>query len=151
MRIAVAAVVLLLVAAGAGCGDDAPKRTPLQSKLAALCNQARGDIEKLGSPADEGAKVILPWTQIGRRLARQVGALHAAVPARQRRLTRLSKLLDSYYGSFTLAYEVYRKTGSADAYAIGVDRATPYLESAEALSLRMGVEECAVRPFEGDD
>jgi hypothetical protein len=150
MRIAVAALIVLVLVAGVGCGEDKPARTPLQENLAALCDQARADVEALGSPADKGAEVILPWSVIGRRLARSIGELDASSPARQHQLVRLSKLFDSYYGSLRLAYEIYVKTGSAEAYATAVDRAKPYLETAEALATRMGVPECAVRPFESE-
>jgi hypothetical protein len=61
----------------------------------------------------------------------------------------MSKLLDSYYRSMGIAYEMYQQTASSEAYATGVERATPYLESAEAIARRLDVPECAVRPFEG--
>jgi hypothetical protein len=150
MRIAVAALAAALLAA-AGCGSDEPPRTPLQLRLAALCEQARLDVEALGSPADVGAKVIPSWTHIGRRLATDIGEVHVADPARARQVARLSKLLDSYYGSLKIAYDIYVQTSSSESYATAVERAKPYLESAEALATRMGVPECAVRPFEADE
>src|SRR4029453_8558945 len=55
MRHAVAALAAALLAA-AGCGSDEPPRTPLQLRLAALCEQARLDVEALGPPPDAGAK-----------------------------------------------------------------------------------------------
>ena len=80
MRAALALVaLLLLLVVTAGCGEDEPKRSQLAEQLAALCDQARPDIEALGLPGDKGFAVV------GRRL-RSGFASPGRWPARGQRL-----------------------------------------------------------------
>jgi hypothetical protein len=146
MRIAVAAAAALALLA-AGCGSSGPPRAPWQKELDTLCAQARADIEDLGAPADVGPSVIPDQVQIGLQLAQDVGKVEPAAPVKRAQVERMSKLLDNYYRSISIAYDVYRQTSSSEAYATAAERATPYLESAEAIATRLAVPECVKRPF----
>jgi hypothetical protein len=143
------AVLCLLALAGCG-GGDAPERSAAATELAALCEGARADVEALGLPSEVGFQVIKPWAERGKRLARDVRKLRGESVLERRHLARLGEQLAAYYAGLRLGYEVYAKTRNAEAYAIAVNRATPYLVTADSLATRLGVPECTVRPFAED-
>jgi hypothetical protein len=149
VRPVVALLSLVALAVGVvGCGgDDPPQRSPAAEELAELCTTARQDIEALGLPAEVGIDVVKPWAARGRILAREVGKLEGATDTEQRQLDTLATQLDAYYKGLRIAFDVYKGTGSSDSYGVAADRATAYLESAEALARGFGVSECAERPF----
>jgi hypothetical protein len=147
MRTALALGVVALTLLVIGCGDDEPERSALATELAALCEQARLDVESLGLPAEVGIAVVQPWAKRGKRLAASVGKLEGTTEREREQVASLSKYLAEYYAGLNLAFLVYRDTKNAEGYAIAVDRAEPFLTSAERLATRIGAPECAVRPF----
>ncbi len=58
--------------------------------------------------------------------------------------------LREYYAGLRLGHTVYTQTGSLDAYAAAVERATAFLERAEVIAVDLGAPECAIRPFPED-
>lgn len=149
MRAALASLAVSALFVG-GCGsggDDAPERSVVAEELAALCVAAREDVEALGLPAEAGFAVLEPWAARGRRLARDVAQLQAGTAAERSQLAALAKQLEAYYKGLRLAYDVYVQTKSSESYGVAAERATAYLEDAEALARGLGVSECAERPF----
>lgn len=141
---ALALTIVALAAAGCGGGDD---RTEAVVQLAALCDEARADVEALGLPAEEGPEVIAAWADRGRKLAAAVGKLEGATPTESEQLGSLHTYLDEHYAGLKLAYIVYNQTRDVSAYAAAIDKARVFLVSAEQLAKRMGAPECAERPF----
>jgi hypothetical protein len=142
----VAALVIVLAALAAGCGNDEAKRSALAENLAQLCDQARADTEALGLPADEGFKVVKPTAAIGLRLAGQIKKLKGTTPAEKEQTASLAEYFRFYYNEMRAAVKFYA-LGQSEVYSITMERAKPSLESGEALATRMGAPECAVRPF----
>ena len=138
-------VVGLAVLAG-GCGKDEPKRSALADNLAQLCDQARADTEALGLPADKGFKVMKPTAAIGLRLAGEIKKLNGTTPAEKEQVASLAEYFRFYYNELAAAVKLY-SVGQSEVYSITIERAKPSLESGEALAIRMGAPECAVRPF----
>jgi hypothetical protein len=145
------ALVAVLVAALAGCGE-ADESTPpsLPERLAALCEDARSDIEELGLPSERGVEIVRPWAARGARLADDVGRLDVATPRERAQVRSLARSLREYYAGLRLGYDVYTRTRSLEAYAAAVDRAKAFLAEADALAVGLGAPECAVRPFPED-
>ncbi len=141
-----ACLSLLLAALAAGCGG-ADERSTAVEQLAALCEQARLDVEALGLPAEKGPEVIGTWANRGRRLARDVEKIDGATPEEQQELASISQRLNEYYSGLRLGYIVYKQTGSSESYALALDKARAFLDEAEALATQMGADECAKRPF----
>jgi hypothetical protein len=145
------AVVVLLVAALAGCGGaDESTRPTLPERLAALCEDARTDIEALGLPSERGVEIVRPWAARGARLADDVGRLDVATPRERAQIRSLARSLREYYDGLRLGYDVYTRTRSLEAYAAAVDRAKAFLAEADELAAALGAPECAVRPFHED-
>jgi hypothetical protein len=145
-----AGVLIALVAAlAAGCGgggDDEPERSALALKLAAVCDQAREDVEELGLPGEVGFAIVEPTVKIGKRFAATIKTLATATEQEKEQISSLASYYDRYYAELEAGYKLY-ELGSADGFAITVERATALLESAEALAARMGAPECSERPF----
>ena len=147
VALVLASTILALAAAGCGGGDDEPSRSPAVEKLAAVCEQARTDIEALGLPSEAGFEVLKPWSARGKKLVREIEAIDGATPDEQTQLDQIAKELGEYYAGLALGYEIYRKTKSSEAYAQSIDRASEFLASAEKRAIALGADECAVRPF----
>ncbi len=147
-----AGVLIVLVAAlAAGCGgggssDDEPERSALALKLAAVCDQARDDIEALGLPGEKGFAIVEPTVKIGKRLAATIKTLAGTTEQEKEQISSLASYYDRYYAELEAGYKLY-EFGSADGFALTVERATALLETAEALATRMGAPECAERAF----
>ncbi len=147
MRAAGVLIVLVaLLAAGCGGGDDEPERSALALKLAAVCDQAREDIEALGLPGEKGFAIVEPTVKIGKRLAATIKTLATANEQEKEQISSLANYYDRYYAELEAGYKLY-EFGSADGFALTVERATTLLETAEALATRMGAPECAERAF----
>jgi hypothetical protein len=139
--------LLLLIAVAAGCGEDEPKRSQLAEQLAALCDQARSDIEALGLPGDKGFAVVRPTAAIGLRLARQVGRLEGTTAHEREQVKSLAAYIKHYYSEVDAGAKIYLATRQSEPYTETVVRAKSFLVSAEALATRMGAPECSARPF----
>jgi hypothetical protein len=137
---------VVIAVAAAGCGGE--ERSAVADQLAALCEEARTDVEALGLPAEKGPQVVAAWADRGRELAAAVGKLEGATPTELEQLGSLRTYLDEHYAGLKLASIVYSQTGNATAYAAAIDRARAFLISAEQLAKRMGAPECAKRPFD---
>ncbi len=137
-------LVALLAVAGCGGGDD---RTPAVEQLAALCDEARADVEALGLPSEGGPKVIGQWAQRGRRLASDVGKLEGATPEERGLLTALGSSLNEYYSGLRLGYIIYKQTSDSEAYALTLDKAKVFRAQADKLAAEIGAPECAKAPF----
>ena len=144
------ALAVVLVAGLAGCGGDESTRSTLPERLAALCKEARTDIEELGLPSERGVEIVRPWAARGARLADDVGRLEFATSRERVQLRSLARSLREYYGGLRLGYDVYTRTRSLEAYAAAVDRAKAFLAEADAVAVDLGAPECAVRPFPED-
>ncbi|MGL6279393.1 MAG: hypothetical protein ACRC50_07555 [Gaiella sp.] len=142
--ISIALAALALAGCGGDGGDDG---STLARELDALCVEARADVEALGLPAERGIGVVAPWAKRGKQLARAVAKVDTTSPQEAEQVATLSKYLSEYYAGLSLAYLIYRNTKSAENYAVAVDRADPFLTSAETLATELGATECAVRPF----
>lgn len=138
-------MVVAVAAAGCGGGEE---RSAAAEQLAALCDEARTDVEALGLPAEKGPQVVAAWADRGRKLAAAVGKLQGDTATEREQLGSLRTYLDEHYAGLKLAYIVYNETRDAAAYAAAIDRARAFLVSAEQLAKRMGAPECAVRPFD---
>jgi hypothetical protein len=144
-------LVVLFVAALAGCGGaDESTDSTLSKRLAALCEDARTDIEELGLPSERGVEIVRPWAARGARLADDVGRLDVATPRERAQVRSLARSLREYYDGLRLGYDVYTRTKSLEAYAAAVDRAKAFLAEADAVAVGLGAPECAVRPFPED-
>ena len=139
-------VIGLAVLAGGCGGSDEPERSALATELAALCDQARADVEALGLPSEKGFVVMKPTAATGLRLAGEIKKLKGTTPAEKEQIASLAEYFRFYYNEFAAAVKLYA-VGQTEAYGITLDRAKGSLESAEALATRMGAPECAVRPF----
>ena len=139
-------LVLGVAASAAGCGEDEPKRSALAEELAALCDQARADVEALGLPADKGFVVVKPTAAIGLRLAADIKKLHGSTAAEKEQVASLAEYYRFYWNEVKAGAKLY-EFGQHDAYVVTIDRAKGQLATAEALATRMGAPECAVRPF----
>ena len=139
--------VVLFLAAGCG-GDDEPERPALAAELAALCEEARQDVEALGLPAEVGVAVIRPWANRGTRLAEDIRRLDGETQEERELLGSLARAYDEYYAGLRLGATIYASTKSLDAYAATVERAKPFLAEADTLATRLGAPECTVRPFD---
>jgi hypothetical protein len=144
-RLALLAVVLALVVAGCGGDDD---RSDVVEQAAALCDQARLDIEALGLPSETGIAVITPWAKRGTRLVEELRALEGATPSEQETLNELATALDEYYAGLRLGHIVYEQTKSSEAYAQTIERAKAFQEDADAAATELGAPECSRRPFD---
>ena len=146
-RIAFVLVVLLAVlATGCGGGDD--DRSDVAEQVAALCDQARLDIEALGLPAEAGIAVIRPWANRGTRLAKDIRALEGGSASEQETLDALATALDEYYAGLRLGHTIYQQTRSAEAYAQTIERAKAFQVDADAAATELGATECTRRPFD---
>ena len=138
-------IACALVASGCG-GSDQPKRSALVEQLAQLCDQARADTEKLGLPGEKGFAVMTPTAAIGARLARSVRGLHGTTAHERAQLRLLAKNLAYYYMEMQAGIKLYQLK-QTEGYSLTMDRAKQTLVDAEAIAIRMGAPECAVRPF----
>lgn len=143
-RSAIAFVLIALVAASCG-GDD---EVSAAAEVAALCEEARADIEALGLPAETGIAVIVPWANRGARLAKDVAAVEGVTASERETLSQLSTALEEYYAGLRLGHTVYQQTQSSEAYAQAVDRAKAFQEDADAAATKLGASECTRRPFD---
>ena len=143
---AVVAGALALVAAGCGGGGEAPSRPALVERLAALCEETRIAVEELGEPKDTGAAVFRPWAAIGRRFVADVRRLGGTSARQREQLQSLAGYYEGFYDSLALSYELH-EGGQQVAIKMTLERAYALLDSADALAIRMGATECAVRPF----
>jgi hypothetical protein len=141
-----AACLLAVTLVAAGCGGE-DERPAVVEELAALCEEARADVEALGLPSEGGPEVIGKWAQRGRRLAVDVGKLEGETAEERKQVETLAGYLTEYYAGLRLGYIVYKQTRSSEAYALSLDRAKTFLTSAEELATGMGAPECATRPF----
>jgi hypothetical protein len=139
---------LVLALAAAGCGPDEPGRSELAERLAAMCEEAREDIEALGLPSERGIAVIRPWANRGTRLAVELQGLPGGMPAERRRLRSLGTALEEFYAGLRLGHTIYTQTKSLDAYAATIDRAKAFQAEADEIATGLGVPECTVRPFD---
>ena len=147
MRTALIATLLIgLALVVGGCGEDAPERSPLAESLAQLCEEARADTEALGLPSENGFGVIQPGAERGLRLAADIRKLKGTTPAEKEQIASLAEYLRFYHNEVRAAAKLY-SAGHPEVYEVTLGRAKPSLASAEALAIRMGAPECAVRPF----
>jgi hypothetical protein len=148
MRPVVLLVVALAVCAlAAGCGGGEDDRSEAVARIAALCEEARLDVEALGLPSEKGPDLVGDWANRGRRLAAAVKKVRSDDAQEQQRIESLSTYLTEYYSGLRLAYIVYTQTKSSESYALALDRANEFLEEFEALAVELGADECAKRPF----
>ena len=141
-------LLLALALAVAGCGgDDEPDRPRVAAELAALCDEARQDVEALGLPAEAGIAVVRPWANRGTRLAEDVRRLDGETPEERELLGSLATAYEEYYAGLRLGATIYAQTKSAEAYAATVERGKPFLADADRLATQLGAPECTVRPF----
>lgn len=138
-------VLALLALAGCGGGDE---RSEVAGQVAALCDEAREDIEALGLPAETGIAVVTPWANRGTRLAKDIGALEGGSSSEQETLDALSIALEEYYAGLRLGHTIYKQTKSSEAYAQTVERAKAFLADADEAATTLGAPECTVRPFD---
>jgi hypothetical protein len=138
-------VVLVLLVAGCGGADE---RSDVADRVAALCDEARTDIEALGLPAETGIAVIRPWANRGTRLAEDIRAVEGASSSEQKTLDALATALDEYYAGLRLGHTIYQQTKSLDAYAQTIERAKAFQEDADAAATELGAPECTRRPFD---
>jgi len=146
--------VLVLVVAcalvAAGCGsDDPPPRSALAERLAELCVEARGDVEALGEPVDEGAAVFRPWARVGLRFVTNVQRLPVATERQRKKVVAMAKYYKGFYDSLNLGYLQFA-AGQSPMTKETLRRAYAQLASAERLAIQLGAPECAVRPFEAE-
>lgn len=144
-RLALLALLPVLVLAGCGGDDD---RSDVAEQAAALCDQARVDIEALGLPSETGIAVITPWANRGTRLVKDLRKLEGASAEEQATLDDLATALDEYYAGLRLGHIIYEQTKSSEAYAQTVDRAKAFQEDADAAAVELGAPECTRRPFD---
>jgi hypothetical protein len=145
--VGIAAVVIGLAVLAGGCGGkDEPPRSALAEELAQLCDQARADTEALGLPGDKGFVVMKPTAAIGLRFAQDLKKLEGTTPAEKKQIATLAEDFRFYYNELAAAVKLYA-LGQSEVYSLTLSRAKPSLASAEALAIRMGAPECAVRPF----
>ena len=144
-RLALLAFLPVLVLAGCGGDDD---RSDVAEQAAALCDQARVDIEALGLPSETGIAVITPWENRGTRLVKDLRKLEGASAEEQATLDDLATALDEYYAGLRLGHIIYEQTKSSEAYAQTVDRAKAFQEDADAAAVELGAPECTRRPFD---
>ena len=135
----------VLVLAGCGGNDD---RSDVAEQAAALCDQARVDIEALGMPSETGIAVITPWANRGTRLVKDLRKLEGASTEEQATLDDLATALDEYYAGLRLGHIIYEQTKSSEAYAQTIDRAKAFQEDADAAAVKLGAPECTRRPFD---
>jgi hypothetical protein len=144
-RIAPILVVVLAVLA-AGCGGD--DRSDLAEQVAALCDEARLDIEALGLPSETGIAVIRPWANRGTKLAKDIRALEGGSESEQETVAALATALDEYYAGLRLGHTIYEQTRSSEAYAQTIERAKAFQADADAAATELGATECTRRPFD---
>ena len=144
-RIAPILVVVLAVLA-AGCGGD--DRSDLAEQVAALCDEARLDIEALGLPSETGIAVIRPWANRGTKLAKDIRALEGGSESEQETVAALATALDEYYAGLRLGHTIYEQTRSSEAYAQTIERAKAFQADADAAATELGAAECTRRPFD---
>ena len=144
-RIAPILVVVLAVLA-AGCGGD--DRSDLAEQVAALCDEARLDIEALGLPSETGIAVIRPWANRGTKLAKDIRALDGGSESEQETVAALATALDEYYAGLRLGHTIYEQTRSSEAYAQTIERAKAFQADADAAATELGATECTRRPFD---
>ena len=144
-RIAFVLVVVLAVLA-AGCGRD--DRSDLAEQVAALCDEARLDIEALGLPSETGIAVIRPWANRGTKLAKDIRALDGGSEREQETVAALATALDEYYAGLRLGHTIYEQTRSSEAYAQTIERAKAFQADADAAATELGATECTQRPFD---
>ena len=132
------ALALALALAVAGCGgDDEPDR-PGTAELAALCDEARKDVEALGLPAEAGIAVVRPWANRGTRLAEDVRRLDGETRRERELLGSLATAYEEYYAGLRLGATIYAQTKSTEAYAATVERGKPFLADADRLATQLG-------------
>ena len=141
-------VMLALGLAVAGCGgDEEPDRPRVAAELAALCEEARQDVEALGLPAEVGIAVVRPWANRGTRRGEDIRRLEAETPEERELLGSLATAYEEYYAGLRLGATIYARTKSAEAYAATVERGKTFLAEADRLATQLDAPECTVRPF----
>ena len=144
-RPVVAILALALLAAGCGGDDD---RSAVAEQVAALCEEARVDIEALGLPSETGIAVVTPWANRGTKLANDIRAIEGAGADERAILDDLATALDEYYAGLRLGRTIYEQTRSAEAYAQTIERAKAFQADADDAATRLGAPECTRRPFD---
>jgi len=147
VRLTATVVAALAVLSGVGCGSGDAERSAVVGELAALCEQARADVEALGLPAEKGFVVVKPTAEISLRLARDARSLEGETQQERDQLGLLADYLERYGRGLLIGVQAYEATKSSDAYAAAIGSVTSSLVSAEQLATRMGAPECAERPF----
>ena len=144
---AAGAAFVALTLAGCGTDEAIPARPPLPARLAQLCDETRTAVERLGEPRDKGAAVFRPWARLGREFVARVRRLRGATPQQRDRVRLLADYYAGFYDNLQLSYDLFR-AGRSTAIKMTLQRAYALLSSGEKLATRMGVPECAVRPFD---
>ena len=140
-------LVVLLGVVAAGCGGD-DERSDVAEQVAALCDEARLDVEALGLPSETGIAVIRPWANRGTKLAKDIRALGGGSESEQETVDALATALDEYYAGLRLGHIIYKQTRSAEAYAQTIERAKAFQADADAAATELGATECTRRPFD---
>jgi hypothetical protein len=158
MRVLAVGLLLVVACAVAGCGGDSDAvetvsdtRSPAIQRLAALCDQARTEIEAFGLPSEGGAQVIRKWAARGGELVDDLRAESGGTAVERAKRKALVVALDQYYEGLALAASVYEKTKSSEVYAAAVDRAKSFFTVAERITAELGVPECTTQPFPNVD
>ena len=141
-------LVVLLAVLAAGCGGGGDDPSDVAERVAALCDEARLDIEALGLPSETGIAVIRPWANRGTKLARDIRALDGGSASEQETLEALATALDEYYAGLRLGHFIYQQTRSSEAYAQTIERAKAFQAAADAAATELGATACTRRPFD---
>jgi len=153
--LALGVVLVVLVAVGAAAAyavlrDDggSDEREPYAAALAALCVDARKEVEALGRPSDTPIDVVYPGTvRIGRAFLARAAAL--TPPAgKQDRAAELTHQYGLYLDGLDYAYHYLKNQGNQAAFIQIVNGALANLRNAERAAKELEAPECAIRPFE---
>ena len=137
----------------AAAATTSPSAPRVAAELAALCDEARQDVEALGLPAEVGIAVVRPWANRGTRLAEDIRRLDGETPEERELLGSLATAYEEYYAGLRLGATIYAQTKSLEAYAATVERAKPFLaeaDSARDAARRARVHRAPVRGTNGD-
>jgi hypothetical protein len=153
LRVALASVVVVFLAAGATAASKPRPRTPYARSLAALCTDTRKRIEEIPRARTSGdlTRTTARIDEVGRQFVLRLAKLKPSA-AERKPAEEMGSLYAAYWSGQFQAFVFLRRgieSGNAsllNVYTRALEVLDPYEVRAEQLATALGARECARQP-----